>query len=135
MPARDPEHDYDVQLDRLVNSLHALADEVRNIGDARRPRFEGISSTRRPIDRTILASDVHDTVMNWVGRKNSNLTCLMFAAIEAEHPTAHLTPAQLLDRAATALEPRVVPFVGQGGATSHAEMLADIALRGAGVIR
>ena len=135
MVARDPEHEYDVQLDRLVNSLHALADKAKAVGNARTPRYDGISSTRRKVDRTFLASDVHNLVMAWVGDRNSHLTCLMFAAIEAEHPTAHLTPAQLLDRAATALEPRVVPFVGQGGATSHAEMLADIALRGAGVIR
>lgn len=85
MSARDPEHEYDVQLDRLVNSLHALADQVREVGDARRPRFVGISSTRRKIDRTILASDVHDMVMQWVGRPNSNLTCLMFAAIDADY--------------------------------------------------
>jgi hypothetical protein len=128
----DPEHEYDVQLDRLVNSLHALADEVRREGDARRSRFEGISSTRRPVDRTILASDVHDTVMNWVGRKNSNLTCLMFAAIRAEHPTARSTPAELLDQAITALQD--VGPADPHTEAEHAE-LAEAALRGAGVIR
>lgn len=130
MTARDPEHYYDVQLDRLVNSLHSLADEVRNIGDARRTRFEGLSSTQRKVDRTFLASDVHDRVMQWVGAKNSHLTCLMFAAIEAEHVTAHLTPAQLLDRAATALEGSDRWVHGP-----DPETVAETVLRGAGVIR
>jgi hypothetical protein len=128
MPARDPEHDYDVQLDRLVNSLHALADEVRNIGDARRTRFEGISSVRREVDRTILAGDVHDRVMQWVGRPNSNLTCLMFAAIQAQHPTAR-SVEDLIAGAATALD----RFAGCWDATTTEQ--AEAALRGAGVIR
>ena len=132
MPARDPEHDYDVQLDRLVNSLHALADKAKAVGNARTPRYDGISSTRRKVDRTFLASDVHDLVMAWVGDRNSHLTCLMFAAIEAEHPTARSTPAQLIDQAATALETAAGDGVWEAG---EAERWADVALRGAGVIR
>lgn len=125
----DPDHEYDIQLDRLANSLHALADQVRNEGDATRVRYVGISSERRPIDRTILASDVHDAVMHWVGQKNSHLTCLMFAAIRAEHATARSTPAELLDQAATGLDSIM------GAADATAEEMAELALRGAGVIR
>ncbi len=130
----EAEHAYDVQLDRLVNSLRSLADKVLYDGDARRARYVGISSERRAVDRTFLASDVHDLVMEWVGRRNSNLTCLMFAAIQAEHPTARATPAELLDQAATALDEALQPENGHIG-DDAGEWLAEIALRCAGVIR
>lgn len=126
------EHDYDVQLSRLVNSLKALASRVEHAGDARRLRTVGMSSRGVQPDRTFLASDVHDLILGWVGEKNSHLTCLMFAAIRAEHATSRGTPAELLDHAITALQ-------DVGPADPHAEdehaELAEAALRGAGVIR
>lgn len=128
----EAEHAYDVQLAHLVNSLRALADKVEHDGNARRARFVGISSERRAVDRTILAGDVHDLVMEWVGRRNSNLTCLMFAAIQAEHASARATPAELLDLAATGLDAAAGEGVWE---TGEAEKWADVALRGAGVIR
>lgn len=122
---------YDTQLARLVNSLHALAAEVEQVGNAR-PRPVGMSSRRVQPNRTILASDVHDRILGWVGQKNSSLTCLMFAAIDAEHVTARGTPAELLDAATTGLQ-------DVGPADPHTEdehvLLAEAALRGAGVIR
>lgn len=123
------EYDYDVQLGRLVNSLKALASRVEQVGDARRLRAVGLSA---PIDRTFLASDVHDLIMGWVGEKNSHLTCLMFAAIAAEHPGGRGTPAEMLDGASSALAAAAGEGVWERG---EKERWAEVALRGAGVIR
>lgn len=121
------EADYDTQLARLVTSLRALAGRVEHAGDAQRLRTVGLSSQRIQPDRTFLASDVHDLILGWVGERNSHLTSLMFAAIQAEHAAARATPAEMLDAAATAL--------GRFADIEDPERAAEVALRGAGVIR
>lgn len=130
------EHDYDVQLGRLVNALRGLADRVEHAGDAHRPRTLGMSSTRTRPDRTFLASDVHDLVLGWAGERNSHLTSLMFAAISAQHATARGTPAELLDRAATGIAEVAHDTPGCEVVADDALVaLAEAALRGAGVIQ
>jgi hypothetical protein len=123
------EQEYDEQLDRLVTSLHALANEAARAGDARRPRFDGISSTRVAVDRMMLATDVQHLILRWAGQQNSHLVCLIFAALRAEHASARSTPGELLDQAITGLEGIM------GAADATPTELADLALRGAGVIR
>lgn len=122
---RDYEHEYDTQLTRLANTLRALADEVEREGQRWRTQPPSLSRQSRP-DRVWCASEVQNVVLRWLGRQNSDLVCLWYAAVRAEHATARETPAVLLDKAATALADRNVPMP---------ETLADAALRGAGVIR
>ena len=64
------------------------------------------------------------------------LNALVWAAMEADHPTARFTPGQLLDRCAAALEGQDVS-VGSNViqmTAPDAERFADAALRGAGLL-
>ncbi len=137
MTRDEAEAAYDVQLDRLANSLHALADKVRTTGSTYRLR-PGFGAKPEGFNRVWLATDVQQLVLKWVGEHNSHLVCLLFAAVEAEHATARATPGQLLDSAIGALEQfGTLPADGAQVTLPReaAGPLAEIALRGAGVIR
>lgn len=123
------EKEYDKQLGWLVNSLRSLADQVERTGQTHRDHVPRLPDTH---DRVFAASEVQNKVTAWFGGHNSYLIALWYNAIRAEHATARGTPAELLDLATTGLR-------DVGPADPHTEdehlLLAEAALRGAGVIR
>lgn len=120
---------YDQELARVVNSLRSLADKVERTGQAHRDR---VPRMEPHVTRVYAASEVQNEVAAWFGGHNSYLVVLWYAAIRAEYANARCTPAELLDAATTGLQ-------DVGPADPHTEdehvLLAEAALRGAGVIR
>lgn len=116
----EAETNYDKMVGYIANQLRALANEVEKAG---------YSYTSGPEARTRVwtATEVGTVIYRWLAR--GDLGVLVVRAVEAEHATARSTPGELLDLAATGLESIM------GAADASAEELADLALRGAGVIR
>lgn len=130
MTREEAEHAYDVQLTRLVNGLHALADALERAGNCHRGHPSGYGREAH-VDRVWAASEVHRRLLGWLGQHNGDLMLLWYAAVKAEHAGARSTPAEMLDRAATA-----VGDAGMLAGPDGAEVLvAEAALRGAGVLR
>ncbi len=126
----DAEHQYDVMVSALTNQLHHIAESLRIIGESHRS-----PGTNRK-GRVECAMAIQDALIRRPSLSDT-LRRLLEAAIAAEHPTARATPAELLDQAATALEGQEVSLWGSVVTLdgSDAERLADLTLRGAGVIR
>ena len=124
MPKSDAAEDYDAALAGLVNQLHHIAETVRREGESWR-------DPSRRLDRVQCAMFIRGAIYERPAL-HQLVTRLLYAAIEAEHPTARSTPAQLIDGAATALEDRIGDLIRTG---DDVEELAEAALRGAGVIR
>lgn len=114
------EHDFDVQVSALVQQLHHMAEEVRR-------RAEGSG-----IDRVACARGIQTSLLQRFALDRGPLQSLLDCAIRAEHPTARATPAELLDQAATGV---AAIFDDTQAIREDPVMVAEAALRGAGVIR
>ncbi len=121
---------YDRALSHLASDLRHLAADVERLGKTYQP-MPGRAHDPK-LTRVWAASEVHNKVLSWLGQHNGALLGLWWAAVEAEHATARSTPAELIDHAATALEAAAGEGVWEAG---ESEKWADVALRGAGVIR
>lgn len=136
------EHDYDVQLGALVQQLHHVAEEIRRREEYRIDQGE---------DRVQCARGIQTSLLQRFALDRGPLQKLLDCAIRAEHPTARATPAELLDQAITALQEPTASLLRRAAeaiddvldlaphgklSRVHApEVLAEAALRGAGVIR
>lgn len=120
----NPADEYAVQLARLVTRVRYAANAMEEEGQPRPDRLTGqvdtVAAARRVVD--ILTGSARDLIGQ-----------LIVAAVRADHASARLTPAELIDRAATALEDS--GMIGTTGKSDAGEHYADVALRGAGVIR
>lgn len=105
----------------IAQKLRRLADTVDRLGvEVRTNSVNG----QRP-SRSDAVYEIDKKLREFTG-----LGLLWWYAIEADHASARLTPAQLLDQAATGVEKAM------GDDLAHdPEELAEAALRGAGVLR
>ncbi len=123
---------YDQAVQSVANGLRALASDVERLGRSHLP-VPGRPHDERH-NRVWAASEVHNKVLSWLGQHNGALMLLWWYAMEAEHPTARSTPAELLDQAATAVDANL-DAKGAPDFNVDPVTIAEAALRGAGVIR
>jgi hypothetical protein len=107
----------------VARRLRRLAEEVERMG---RP---GASLDTGLPDHFTPALNVTNRVHSELARLG--LVDLLLAAVRADHPTARFTPAQLLDKATSA----VVVHLDGPREDGWTEAVAEAALRGAEVLR
>lgn len=122
---------YDMELERVVNRLRRLANDVVRAGQP------STHLARLTPDCVRAALAVQREVLRVVSQLG--LDELVRAAVAADHVTAVETPGALLDRATTALAAKWYEWESGGGNTPAPDgwmlALAEATLRGAGVLR
>lgn len=120
---QDPDGVYRNQVTGVARRLRRLAEDVERIG---RP---GASLDTGLPDHVTPALNVTNRVQSELARLG--LVDLVLAAVLADHPTARFSPAQVLDRAASA----VAAHLDGPREDGWVEAVAEAALRGAEVLR
>lgn len=122
-----PDRLYLDQLGRLANGLRAVASEVERHGQP------AVTNGNGSLNHVHAALAAVRQVMAMLYRLP--VPDLIDAAMVADHPTARLTPGQMLDRATCALVAATANSEDIDWPGFDPEALSEAALRGAGMIR
>jgi hypothetical protein len=124
-PQRTPEEQYLNELTRFCADLRRLADKVERVGTIRSDH--PVNGQRQSATSAVYAIEAE---VQKIGTR-----LLWWFAIEADYENARMTSAQMLDQAATAILPMLEDLRSDRLPEDESVLIAEEALRGAGIIR